>query len=339
MNSEKPVYQWIWPRTGGTATHEGLDSEIFDTERCPLAVTFVRETIQNVLDARKDKNSPVVVNFKFCQGEQDKAIPILDAVKQNREACDISWPPSINSEPLRWLLVEDENTTGLEGDISRRGDNFWGYWLNFGRSNKPGESRGGRGIGRVTFLLASEIQTVIGVTQREGDQAPICCGMSVLKSGNYKPENGKDVWRGAYAYLAAAEKGDVYSLHGTETTKSIVKTFGMRLSFEKKDTGFSLAIPFPRQELTADRITAAAIENFAPAILNGTLKVVVNEVELEASSLPNIAERVRESFLQGGLKDDPKGLLKILESSAMGCLLYTSPSPRDLSTSRMPSSA
>ena len=31
--------------------------------------------------------------------------------------------------------------------------------------------------------------------------------------------------------------------------------------------------------------------------------------------------------------------LALISSSVVGCLLYTSPSPRDLSTSRMPSSA
>ena len=45
-------------------------------------------------------------------------------------------------------------------------------------------------------------------------------------------------------------------------------------------------------------------------------------------------------FLYAGLMIDDKGNPKTLEFNCrMGCLLYTSPSPRDLSTSRMPSSA
>ena len=38
-------------------------------------------------------------------------------------------------------------------------------------------------------------------------------------------------------------------------------------------------------------------------------------------------------------KEDAKVLLEVLEFPFKSCLLYTSPSPRDLSTSRMPSSA
>ena len=39
------------------------------------------------------------------------------------------------------------------------------------------------------------------------------------------------------------------------------------------------------------------------------------------------------------LEQDELPLEKAIEAYQKGCLLYTSPSPRDLSTSRMPSSA
>ena len=48
-------------------------------------------------------------------------------------------------------------------------------------------------------------------------------------------------------------------------------------------------------------------------------------VKFEVSPLPSMA--VPEKIVSGGIGDNK------------GCLLYTSPSPRDLSTSRMPSSA
>ena len=39
------------------------------------------------------------------------------------------------------------------------------------------------------------------------------------------------------------------------------------------------------------------------------------------------------------IQDMPGEIFDIKEDDLMACLLYTSPSPRDLSTSRMPSSA
>ena len=55
----------------------------------------------------------------------------------------------------------------------------------------------------------------------------------------------------------------------------------------------------------------------------------------------------RETFNTGNFTNtDPKGYLRQVDTYTetefglyMACLLYTSPSPRDLSTSRMPSSA
>ena len=43
--------------------------------------------------------------------------------------------------------------------------------------------------------------------------------------------------------------------------------------------------------------------------------------------------------LAGMLSEDFVDLSNLSEAQLYGCLLYTSPSPRDLSTSRMPSSA
>ena len=44
-------------------------------------------------------------------------------------------------------------------------------------------------------------------------------------------------------------------------------------------------------------------------------------------------------YLRDAMEDVAKTVEYMLESKDKGCLLYTSPSPRDLSTSRMPSSA
>ena len=54
----------------------------------------------------------------------------------------------------------------------------------------------------------------------------------------------------------------------------------------------------------------------------------------DARSSANTVSRIDESHPDGMTRDQ---LLSALE--AVLCLLYTSPSPRDLSTSRMPSSA
>jgi len=51
-----------------------------------------------------------------------------------------------------------------------------------------------------------------------------------------------------------------------------------------------------------------------------------------------IADMIAEVLAESGY--DVSGVARsVAEAIELGCLLYTSPSPRDLSTSRMPSSA
>ena len=54
-------------------------------------------------------------------------------------------------------------------------------------------------------------------------------------------------------------------------------------------------------------------------------------------SLPKINDVIRQILPLYGIDASPEHLIEL--TKFISCLLYTSPSPRDLSTSRMPSSA
>ena len=66
-------------------------------------------------------------------------------------------------------------------------------------------------------------------------------------------------------------------------------------------------------------------------------QTAANETAEPEGNLTAIIDTVEESGLLDAMMDEP--LLMALAALVLGCLLYTSPSPRDLSTSRMPSSA
>ena len=300
-------YIWQWPSQGACPSHEGLDSEIFDTERIPHAHTFVREAIQNILDARVNNTSPAKASFKFHSSTEAAGKLFIGDLVSKRRHCSLGWPEAGTGDEFQWLTIEDGNTTGLLGDLTDRKSDFWGYWLNFGRSNKTGEGRGGRGIGRVTFLLASEIHTVLGITRRSGEQQPLCCGMSVLKA-----EEWKDAFRSSFAYFAKEEEGNIFNLHDSFVAEQLATEFETSSYSNPDQTGLSLIIPYPRPELSEETICAASIENFAPAIIAGDLIINTNHRIIDKNTIKDEARRISEHFRNQSFKEDPASILELL---------------------------
>ena len=197
--NRRAPWKWIWPAVGPTPITEGLDSEIFDRADFPYSEAFVREALQNSLDARLDSSPHVRVNFSFHTTPLRSHRSLLLNVISYRKRISLPIPPAWSKGQISWLVVQDFNATGLSGNLQKRTSDYWNYWLNFGQSNKDGSGRGGRGIGRVTFLIASSIQTVVGYTRRASDRKIPICGMTVLR-----PVEDDDKFLSSHAYLAAS---------------------------------------------------------------------------------------------------------------------------------------
>jgi hypothetical protein len=281
---------------------------MFDRTDYPYSETFVREAIQNSLDARLDPAKPVAVNFTFHSDEIGPRRPFLEQVINHRKKAGLEIPQEWTNGNVRWLLVEDFNSKGLGGSLSSRVSDFWNYWLNFGLSNKDGSGRGGRGIGRVTFLIASRLQSVIGYTRRAADGSTAICGMAVLRA----QEDGDDL-KSTHAYLAEVEAGNIYALHDSSEfqnrTRSAFKFTGYDGEYQ---SGLGLAILYPHVELRACSILAAAIENFAPALMNGSLLLNVDGRVLNASTIDTIALEIAEHLNDEAIKADVARYLKLV---------------------------
>ena len=90
---------------------------------------------------------------------------------------------------------------------------------------------------------------------------------------------------------------------------------------------------------------AGKIEELATACLNLKIKSPLFVTDKDLLNLPmtsKVIEKLKKDFdhLQvfSQFSGNPTGK-NVMEGVSLYCLLYTSPSPRDLSTSRMPSSA
>ena len=107
-----------------------------------------------------------------------------------------------------------------------------------------------------------------------------------------------------------------------------------------------LAEVVPEECKVVTKVEKEVLDTKNPIFL-GAVQAVLNGQELTVSA-PNISESPKFCNLNVVDGESPEGKTKKsesnsvsvnLESKGFPCLLYTSPSPRDLSTSRMPSSA
>lgn len=305
-------WSWIWPNVGATPVNQGMDSEMFDTQDIPFSETVVREALQNSLDAASDADKPVTVRFSFHEDALGERRAYVEDIIRNRKKADLHIPEAWNKGRISWLTVEDFNTTGLSGNLDRRLDDFWNYWLNFGVSNKDCKGRGGRGIGRVTFLISSQVHSVIGYTRREEDFKTVACGMTVLKA----IEDGPGLLS-THAYLAEEEQESVYNLYNTAEFKDGLKeAFRLKgYGSTGKDNGLALVIPYPHEELNSDGILASAIEHFAPAIITGGLKLVVDDEQLDSKSIVEIAKRVSGRFGNKAIAEDTSRFIRMIRAA------------------------
>lgn len=308
---EREAWNWCWPNPGPTPVNQSMDSEIFDSIDVQLSETVVREAIQNSLDARTAiDNQAVTVKIEFHEEKNGPQIAFLKKAMAYRQESGMAIPADWTEGNVRWMTIEDFDATGLQGSVNKRTDDFWNYWLNFGLSNKAGKSRGGRGIGRVTFLIASMVTTVLGYTRR-ADQFEYACGMTVLRAGEYGSE-----FRSTHAYLAKQERDSVYELHNSsDFLKSFKESFHIRSEVEATDDcGLSIVIPYPEESLHTNGILASVVENFGPAVLQGILEVLVGGESLNASTLPTIAKKCSVNFHVPAIKEDPNRFIRLLNA-------------------------
>lgn len=136
--------------------------------------SLTREICQNSLDAVKDKNNPVVVEFnRFSMPinnfpKRYDLINVFKLCKQTWEGHNQKSEDFIEQalsilgrNEISFLRISDFNTKGLEG--AREG-NLGSPWSSLikeaGSSNKEGDSGGSFGIGKSAPFLNSNLRTL-----------------------------------------------------------------------------------------------------------------------------------------------------------------------------------
>ncbi len=197
-----------------------------------------------------------------------------------REAEAVYRGASRFEQPLTYLLVEDFGTRGLSGDIRANGareqnNNFWGFFRQIGIPTKGQDAAGSWGLGKWVFPDASEINSYLAVTRREGEVVSYMMGLATLKT--HTLDGGKYP---AYGHFAAGDDADdtewlqmpVSSREDWQFVREAMADFQLERG---EESGLSVIIPWPNEELKPSTIARAVITQYFLPIILGVLEVEI----------------------------------------------------------------
>lgn len=297
---------------------------------------FVREAVQNSLDARRPGyNGPVSVRI-FVSG--DKSALSTDAAKRyfkggwdhfHAEGSGLRDSPS-RDEHCCFITYEDSGTTGLTGDVNQYHEvagvrnPFYYFFRAEGQSNKTESGRGRWGLGKFVFPRCSRIRSFFGVTVRHDDSQRLLVGQSILRSHNIEDKSfTPDGWFGAKPEKdeAAAPVDD----------QDFIQQFAEDFCLERgHDPGLSIVVPFCDERWTPAAVVDAIVQDYFYPILKEDLVVTVEDADtqtvLNALSLATVvsesADAIREliqpllNLTQWALHRDDEGSMIVLSSFA-----------------------
>ena len=297
---------------------------------------FVREAVQNSLDARRPGHTgPVSVRI-FVSGS--KSALSIDGSKRyfkggwdhfHAEGSGLRDSPG-RDDNCCFITYEDSGTTGLTGDVNQYHEvagvrnPFYYFFRAEGQSNKTESGRGRWGLGKFVFPRCSRIRSFFGVTVRHDDRQRLLVGQSILRSHNIEDKSfTPDGWFG--------EKPDKDEAAAPVDDQDFIQQFAEDFCLERgHDPGLSIVVPFCDERWTSAAVVDAIVQDYFYPILKEDLVVTVEDADtqtvLNAQSLATVvsesADVIRE-LIQPLLKltqwalhrDDEKSLI-VLSSFA-----------------------
>jgi len=305
--------KWIFPSNNGGEV-DGFNNASIDTFNGTKLFSVVRETIQNSMDARLDKEKPVRVSFTLSGIEKNKAVGINELVPFLRGAgetarsqqsethtsvkfFDHAIEAVSNAKTIPVFSISDFNTCGLEGDYDDRvegfkGDKWYALIKGSGLSQKSTDGAlGSFGHGSKAPFAASSLRTVFYYSQisKKGKLEGRFQGKSILQSIRLKNATMSQ----GTGYFSDSDKCDpILDSNIPDWIKSL-------RDFSGKGTGTTIVVPFPDLGTVADNfwqeMQISIIHNFYLAIKNGNLEIDFNGVgSLNSKNLvPQFTELIK----------------------------------------------
>jgi hypothetical protein len=306
---------WHFPKSdpAGEANIASYSRTVIEGERTISALEiFVREVLQNSLDAAKDINQKVIVQFQLraLQGTALTAFfqainwPALKryvtaasrASSQRMDRYRFPDPTALEQGVVRILEINELNTIGLIGPDRMIREEDYRTWpgetpkayralcRDDARREKVSLGSGGTfGLGKAVLWRASAIQTVLffsrlsvpfdGVTYRAAGQARLCT--HIIPPNEHRGIGFGGIMDGAFCA----------PLRNHEAVQ-FARAVGLSLRSEESSYGTSIIIPFweqPKPQHDDDEenppglLARYAARFFWPAIDSGKLEVIATD--------------------------------------------------------------
>jgi hypothetical protein len=227
----------------------------------------VREFIQNSLDARRNQD-PVKIKIFLNSIRRENIKNFLDnELKDHLNACSLidrgEYP-----EDISYLVLEDFNTTGLDGSYNPDAGkgNFYNFWWREGISEKRGQRAGRWGLGKTTFHIVSKIRTLWGLTVRD-DGKILLMGKALLRTHSLPGKR--------YDYFGYFSEDNFMPVEDDSILTKFRENF--RISRNNTETGLSVVIPLPVDEINFQSIMKGVIQHYYYPVLAGILSVEIHD--------------------------------------------------------------
>ena len=217
--------------------------------------------------------------------------------------CDIA-TEDLDLDHPSLLVIEDFGTTGLTGaseDEDAVNTNWYGFFRNFGGSNKTGH-RGGRwGLGKLVFTSASRVRAFFALTVRndDDDRKPLLMGQAILSSHKIG-----DARYDTHGFFAVPHEEGALQLP-VQDNNEIARFVRVCNLQRRQNPGLSIVIPFPQIERrgaasVVHELARHLISNFFFPILSGDLIAEVCGSEVSAFSFNSLVESLGADGLNAG---------------------------------------
>ena len=197
----EPIEGFQWQAQTLNANQEDTiiepnEAKLIENDKHPLPETFIRELVQNTLDAKAPGNNQVkILNLELLDFSQSYTKDIYKRFVNGKILKWLGLSKSIEPEYklcFKALVASDFNTTGLSGDLNDPNSNWNKYITRVGNPelSKDG-SLGSAGIGKIATWSCSRLRMVFIRTMIDDPCSEIRFIGRCLRRGNTEISNKK----------------------------------------------------------------------------------------------------------------------------------------------------